>query len=376
LLPQKSLTSHNYSCNSYINWLILKDLFLTKYFSFPGALEIAYAIGALVLAYVLYRVLRFIFYKAVPKEGVWSKFGRELRYPVLLIFLEIAALLSLQAHTLPEGISGALEHALNICIIGTIGWLIAGIIRAFYRNFVEKYGSGEELDVARRTILTQVLFLYRLAIAIIFAVTIAVILLTFPYIKSVGLGILGSAGIAGIALGLAARPILLNFMVGLQIAATKMIKIGDAIFVEGEFARVESIHLTRVIVCTWDLRRIVFPISYFIDKPFQNWDLTHPELLGSVFLYCDYTAPVDAIRKKVEELLVGHPNWNRRIWNVQVTNCTEHTVEIRVVASANDAKASFDLRAYLREKLVEFLQKEYPHALPRVRNQQILEFFE
>jgi small-conductance mechanosensitive channel len=341
--------------------------------SLLDTLAIFYSIGVFVLAYVLYRVLLFTYRKVAPKEGVWIKFHQELRYPVLLIFFEIAAVLSLQVLKLPEGITRVANHAINICIIGSIGWLVGGITRAFYRNFVETNGREVSADLSRRSMLTQVLFLYRLLIFIIFAVTVAAILLTFPYIKNVGLGILGSAGIAGIALGIAARPILLNLMVGFQIAATKMIKIGDAIFVEGEFAHVESIHLTRVIICTWDLRRIVLPISYFIDKPFQNWDLTDPELLGSVLLYCDYSVPVDAVRKKAKELIEGHPNWNRRVWNVQVTNCTEKTVELRIVASANDAKATFDLRTYLREKLIDFLQKEYPHALPCLRNYQISE---
>ena len=258
-------------------------------------------------------------------------------------------------------------------IIGTIGWFAAGITRAFYRIFVEKNGNGMSVDMSRRSILTQVLFLYRVLMFVIFAVTVAAILLTFPYIKSVGLGILGSAGIAGIALGMAARPILLNFMAGFQIAATKMIKIGDTVYVEGEFSHIEAIHLTHVTLCTWDLRRIVLPISYFIDKPFQNWDLTNPELLGSVLLYCDYTVPVDALRKKAGELVAGHPSWNKRVWNVQVTNCTDQVVEIRVVASANDAASTSDLRSYLREKLIDFLQKEYPHALPSVRYYQISE---
>jgi len=342
-------------------------------FSLTTSLSILYAFAIFALAYLVYLFLLFAARKLKRKQGLWAKFSEELRYPVLFLLLEIAAIFSIQILNLPVFLEKKCEHAVNILIIATIGWFVAGITRAFYRSFVEKTAGATSLDIGRRTLLTQVLFLYRLVIFVILAVTAAAILLTFPYIKTVGLGILGSAGIAGIVLGIAAKPILLNIMVGFQIAFTKIIKIGDAIYVENEFARVETIHLTRIVVRTWDQRRIVIPISYFIDKPFQNWDLNSSELLAYVFLYCDYTAPVQAIRKKAEELIMNHPKWNGKVWNVQVTDTTEQTMQVRIAASANDASAMLDLRASLRESLIDFLQKEYPSALPRVRNYQMIE---
>jgi small-conductance mechanosensitive channel len=344
---------------------------LAKCFTFFTSLSFVYVIALFAMAYIIYLALLFASRKLKRRGGIGAKLSEELRYPVLFLLFEIAAALSIQLLPLPDFVTKKAVHVVNILIIATIGWLVIGITRSFYRVFIEKTALGKSLDMSRRTLLTQVLFLYRFGIFAILAVTAATILLTFPYIKTVGLGILGSAGIMGIVLGIAAKPILLNLMVGFQIAFTKMIKIGDAIYVENEFARIESIHLTRVVLCTWDLRRIIIPISYFIDKPFQNWDLNNPELLSYVYLYCDYTVPVDAIRKKAEELIKNNPNWNGKVWNVQVTDVTEQTIQVRVLASANDASTSNDLRASLRENLIEFLQKEYPQTLPRVRNYQI-----
>ena len=249
-----------------------------KYFSNSSSLSTIYAVVLFAVAYVNYLALSFGLRKLTRRRGVWEKLAEGLRYPLMFLLLLIAAALSLQFLNFPDAVRLHAVHGVNIFIIATVGWFAGCITRAIYRSFVEKTTEGVSLDLARRSLVTQVLFLYRLVIFVILAVTAAAILLTFPYIKTLGVGILGSAGIAGIVLGIAAKPILLNLMVGFQIAFTKVIKIGDAIFVENEFARIETIHLTRVVVCTWDLRRIVLPISYFIDKPFQNWDLTSPEL--------------------------------------------------------------------------------------------------
>jgi len=323
--------------------------------------------GLFVLAYILYRIFLTMFRRIFRKDGLWKRLVEAFRFPTLIIFLEIAAIISINILGIKELYEAVWEHTLTIVIIGTIGWLFAKIVRALYRYFYMKYEQAGEADEHHRAMITQVLFLYRLIMFLIFTITLASILMTFPHIKSVGIGILSSAGIAGIALGVAARPILLNLMAGFQIAMTRTIKIGDAVIVEKDFARIEAIHLTHVVARTWDLRRIVLPISYFIDQPFQNWDAKDPELLGSVFINCDYSAPVEAIRQKVEELVTNHPNWNKKVWRMHVTNCSEKTIELRIIMTANDAPSAFELRSFVREKIIEFLQKEHPYALPCVR---------
>lgn len=339
-----------------------------------GAPEISawiISIGLFVLAYVIYRIFLALFRRIFRRDGIWVPIIEAFRFPILVIFLEIAAIISINILKIKENYEAISEHAITIVIIGTIGWLLGSITHALYRYFCSKYESEEEADAYRRGMITQVHFLYRLLIFLVFAVTIASIMMTFPHIKSVGIGILSSAGIVGIALGVAARPILLNLMAGFQIAMTKTIKIGDAVIVENDFARVEAIHLTHVVARTWDLRRIVLPISYFIDHPFQNWDAKDPELLGSVFIHCDYTAPFDLIRNKLEELIHSHPNWNKKVWKMHVTNCTEQTIELRIIMTAKDAGSTFELRAFVREKLIEFLQKEHPYALPHIRYERL-----
>jgi small-conductance mechanosensitive channel len=334
-------------------------------------MALVYIICLLLGAFLLFWTLLFIGRRLASHNKLWSAFVTELRIPLLLILLEIATVFSISLLDLGPRATDIVNHAINILIIGTIGWFIIGIIRACYRNFVEKHASSISTDLSCRSLYTQFLFLYRLSLFIVLAVTLGIILLTFPYIKSVGLGILGSAGIAGLALGIAARPILLNLMVGFQIAFNKIIKIGDAIFIEGEMARIENIRMTHVVACTWDLRRIVVPISYFIDKPFQNWDLSGTELIASVFIYCDYTVPIEKLRKVAEELITNHPSWNKEKWNLHVTNLTEKSMEIRITATTYDSSSAFELKAYIREKLIGFIQKENPTALPCIRNRMI-----
>jgi small-conductance mechanosensitive channel len=341
---------------------------IKKCFEFPGLFGWMEVVFFFVAAYFLYRIVLYILKRLAKREGIWGHLKTAVRYPILLLFLELAAMGGLALFIFSEKNLKVAEHAVNIFIIGTLGWLIASILRAYFLNYTAKIGDREKAGVEERSLFTQILFLYRIGMFAVCIITVAAILLSFPYIKNIGIGILGSAGIAGIALGIAARPILLNLIAGFQIAATKTIKIGDCIFLEGESARIESIHLTHVIARTWDLRRTIFPISYFIDKPFQNWDTKDPEMQGILYLFCDYSVPVDLLRKKVEELLPLTPHWNTKSWGLHVTNCTEKTLEIRIYASAKDANAAFELKTFLMEKLVDFIQREYPQVLPCFRN--------
>jgi len=340
-------------------------------FSYPNYLFLAISVCLFPLAYLLYRICLYSFRKMFSNDGIWRKLVESIRYPVLLILYLIALVIASNILELPDILEGIVEHGIVIFMILAIGWTLGATVRAFYLNFLKKTGDGVSADYGKRSMLTQVLFFYRLLIFVIVILTIASILITFPYIKSVGVGLLGSAGIAGLALGVAARPILLNLMAGFQIALTKTIKIGDAVNIEGECARIEGLHLTHVVARTWDLRRIILPISYFIDKPFQNWDTQDPQLLGSVFIHCDYTVPVDSIRKCVKELVEKHPELKTVMWKVQVSDCREASIELRILTQVKDAQIAYDQRAFLREKVLDFLQKEFPHSLPCVRYKQV-----
>lgn len=335
-----------------------------QYFHNQNFFLILKSVGLFILAYIGYLLLlMFIPYLFRTKENR-ARFKQALKYPLLLIALTVAAVVSFHLFDLKDPYKEIIKYLLTVILIAGFGWMIGSLTRAFLHFFLARIEKNESRDPS---LMTQVLFFYRLIVFLIVVLTFSAILITFPMIRSIGVGILGSAGIAGLALGIAARPILLNLMAGFQIAFTKMIKIGDAVKVEGHFSRIESIHLTHVIAKTWDYRRLVLPISYFIDKPFENWDAMSSELLSSIFFYCDYVVPVGVLREKVREILDSTALWNRKTWGVDVTNVSERAVEIRAVMSADDATKAFELGAFVREKVVEFLQKEYPQALPCIR---------
>lgn len=340
---------------------------MDKCFCSPNFILILIAAGLLILAYVSHLIVLALFPRLFHGEEQKRRVKKDLRYPLLLFFLSIAAGISFSLFEIDDPYRKIIGHAVTVFFIIGLGWLIGSLTHVLYHSFLARINKRETHDSSYRSMVTQSLFFYRFTLFLIVLLTLSAIFLSFPYIRSIGVGILGSAGIMGIALGIAARPILLNLMAGFQIALTKMIKIGDAVKVEGDFSRIESIHLTHVVAKTWDFRRLILPISYFIDKPFQNWDAKSSELLSTIFLYCDYTVPVDAVRDKVQKILEATPLWNRKTWGVHVTNVSERAIEIRAVMSADDASKAFELGAHVREKVVEFLQKEYPQALPCVR---------
>jgi small-conductance mechanosensitive channel len=195
--------------------------------------------------------------------------------------------------------------------------------------------------------------------------------MTFPSVRQYGVSLFASAGVAGLIVGLALRPLLTNLLAGVQLAITQPIRIEGAVVVEGEMGWIEEISATYVVIRIWDLRRLIVPLSYFIEKPFQNWTREGAALLGSVMLYLDYRAPIDAIRAEAKKICEASPNWNRKVLGVQVTDAKEYTIEVRVLVSADDGGKAFDLRCELREKLIAFLEREHADALPRRRQETI-----
>ncbi|MGB2599197.1 MAG: mechanosensitive ion channel domain-containing protein, partial [Candidatus Omnitrophota bacterium] len=195
----------------------------------------------------------------------------------------------------------------------------------------------------------------------------ALVLMTFEKVRQLGTSLLASAGIIGVILGFAAQKTLGNFIAGLQIALAQPIRIDDVVIVEDEWGWIEEITLTYVIVRIWDLRRLVVPISYFIEKPFQNWTRISADILGSVFIYADYTVPVKELRSELTRILEESQHWDKKVNGLQVTNTTAQTVEIRALMSSVDSPTAWNLRCEVREKLLEFLQKRFPECLPRTR---------
>ena len=214
---------------------------------------------------------------------------------------------------------------------------------------------------------TQVSVLLRCADVLVLVITVGAALMTFEPVRQYGVSLFASAGVAGIVAGLAARPVLSNLFAGVQLAMTQPIRIDDAVIVENESGSIEEITSTYVVVRLWDWRRMIVPLTYFIERPFQNWTRETAALIGSAFFYLDYRAPVGAIRDKLNEIVKASKNWNGQVVNLQVTDTKQGTIELRALMSANSAGQAFDLRCEVREKIIEFLQQKHPEALPAQR---------
>ncbi len=293
----------------------------------------------------------------------------QTRNPTRLGLLLIAMAIALQTAPLGADTRAFVSRLLGLGVICLVGWMALTALRIAASLYLLRFHVDAADNLLARKHVTQVRVLLRVAEVVIVLVTLGFALMTFSAVRQFGITLFASAGVAGIVAGLAARPVMSNFLAGVQIAIAQPIRIDDAVIVENEFGNVEEITFSYVVLRLWDLRRMVVPISYFIEKPFQNWTRTGGELIGSVMLYVDHTTPVDAVRKKLTEIATHSKLWNGKVVNLQVTDCRETTIELRALVSADNAGAVADLRAEVREKLIEFLQREHPHALPRRRNE-------
>lgn len=245
--------------------------------------------------------------------------------------------------------------------------MLVAIVKIFEDFLYHVYDLNKTDNLRERKIRTPIQFIRKLIISLIIILAVGAVFLSFSSLRRIGTGLLTGVGISSIIVGLAAQRSLGNLLAGLQIAFTQPIRLDDVLVVEGEYGRVEEITITYVVLSIWDQRRLILPINYFIEKPFQNWTRTTSEILGTVFLYLDYTAPFDEIRKEFNRLLHASDLWDKRTGGMQITNATENIVEIRLLVSAANSSKAFDLRCYIRENLVKFVQKNYPEALPVTR---------
>jgi small-conductance mechanosensitive channel len=268
---------------------------------------------------------------------------------------------------LPASVYNLVSKIISITLTFLFAWALIRFINVMQEFVIHRYDIQKADNLRERKIRTQLQFIRRLMVGVIVFVAIAMVLLSFNTMRRIGTGLLTGVGIGGIIVGFAAQRSLGNLLAGFQIAFTQPIRIDDAVIVENEFGMVEEITLTYVVVRLWDERRMVLPINYFIEKPFQNWTRTSSALLGTVLLYTDYTVPVDAVRAELTRLLTGNKLWDGRVNAVQVTNVSERTVELRALVSGRNSGEVFDLRCYVREKLVDFIKKNYADAFPKER---------
>jgi small-conductance mechanosensitive channel len=260
-----------------------------------------------------------------------------------------------------------LKKIVILFIIASCSYLLIKVIEFLRDFFLIHFEDSHTSDLRIRKIRTQLRILGRIANFIIIVTAVALGLMTFDSIRHLGSTILASAGVIGVILGFAAQKSIATIIAGIQIAISQPIRIDDVVIVEGEWGRIEEITLTYVVVNIWDKRRLILPINYFIEKPFQNWTRSSTDLIGVVLLYLDYSVPLDKIRAYFPEILKESSLWDGNISNVQVTDANDKTMVVRLTASSYDASKAFDLRCEIREKMIVFLQQNYPHALPRFR---------
>jgi small-conductance mechanosensitive channel len=249
-----------------------------------------------------------------------------------------------------------------------LGWLMTTLVQVVSTLITTRYSITVADNLHARRIHTQTQVLQRIIVVCIVVVTIAVMLMTFPSARQIGTSVFASAGIAGVIVGMAARSTFASLIAGLQVAITQPIRIDDAVVVENEWGWIEEIESTYVVIRLWDLRRLIVPLSYFIEKPFQNWTRTTAEIIGIVFIYVDYTLPVQPVRDELQRALKSSGLWNGKTCVLQVTDFSETTMQLRCLMSANSSSIAFDLRCLVRERLIEFLQTNYPQCLPTRRD--------
>lgn len=255
----------------------------------------------------------------------------------------------------------------SILLIVSLSWAAIAFIRIVKHIFLEKYDISQEDNLRSRKFQTQFNILERILVFLIVLISIGLILMLFDEVKRIGISLFASAGVAGVIIGLAAQRVIGAVLAGIQIAITQPIRLDDVVIIEGEWGRVEEITLTYVVINIWDKRRLVVPSTYFFEKPFQNWTRTTSEILGTVFIYTDYHVSFEALRNELTRLLKSTPLWDGKVNVLQVTDAKERSIEIRALMSAKDSGTAWDLRVFIREKLIEFLQKNYPESLPKTR---------
>jgi small-conductance mechanosensitive channel len=331
-----------------------------------GAVVLAILVG-LVISWILCRIIRRLDLHIEPEKTNILLDTRNWGAPLNTIVPALCVALVLPALRLPPAAAGFLRHVLGLWTIGAVAFLAIRVTSVARQIILSHFDVTQKDNLKARAATTQLRVIERIigfAIAILAA---ASMLVTFDKVRQIGVSLLASAGIVGIVLGFAAQRSIATVIAGIQLALTQPIRLDDVVIVEGEWGRIEEITLTYVVVRIWDPRRLILPITYFIERPFQNWTRTSAEILGTVFIYTDYTVPLAALREELKRLLEASAQWDRRVCVVQVTNATEKSMEVRALMSAEDASKAWELRCHIREQLITFLQKNYPAALPRVR---------
>jgi small-conductance mechanosensitive channel len=291
----------------------------------------------------------------------------------LLRFAAVLFVATVIVPALPFGTNTSLTlHRILIAsFVVLLGWIAIVASNLAADRYMSRFRIDTDDNLLARKAVTQMRVLKRTASVVIGFLTLGFALMTFDAVREYGVSIFASAGVAGIALGLAAKPLLGNLIAGVQIAITQPIRIDDVVIIQGEFGWIEEFTSTYVVIRLWDWRRMIVPLGYFLENPFQNWTRASATLIGSVYFHLDHCTPIPALRAKLDEIVKASKLWDGKVVNLQVSDTSEYTIEVRALATARNASQTWDLRCEIREKMLTFLQAEYPESLPRRRNEAV-----
>ncbi|WP_343587576.1 mechanosensitive ion channel domain-containing protein [Herbaspirillum sp.] len=332
-----------------------------------GLVVLGVAVAAAIVAVIVHRV-GILLIRRIARGHPFTTSATEVAYNASRMCL-VLFLLRLVLTGAPDNTPGltSASYLTSVALILALTWFLIRCVKSVSVAVI-KLNPYDVVDNLRaRRILTQTRVLSRSAYFLISLLGLSFVLLTLPGARQFGASLLASAGVAGIVAGIAAKPVLGNFFAGLQIAFSQPIRIDDVLIVKGEWGRVEEITGTFVVVRIWDERRMIVPLQWFIENPFENWTHTSSTILGTVFLWLDFTVPTAAIRAEFERVCQTLPLWDKRVCVMHVTDTSERNMQVRLLVSARDSGSAFDLRCQIREHMIGFIASNYPDALPRLR---------
>lgn len=349
----------------------MKEQLIEYFENWPSWLQnLSIALGAILLGLIIKGIFKLIARNYSRKSEGYSllrsisfHLGRPATYFFPLLLLKA----SIPFMYIGPRFEVILTRITTVLLIIAISAMLIAFINVLQEIVINRFTLHKEDNLRERKIRTQLQFLRKLTIALIITLAIIAILLTFESMRRLGAGLLTGVGVGGIIIGFAAQKSLGSLLAGMQIAFTQPIRIDDVLIVEGEWGRVEEITLTYVVINIWDKRRLILPINYFIEKPFQNWTRTTAEILGTVMFYLDYTAPIDVLKEEYYRLLATNPLWDKKAKAFEVTNITEKGIEIRALFGAANSGDAWQVRCFIREHMIKFIQANYPDCLPRYR---------
>lgn len=328
------------------------------------------------LAIAVFRLGERVLRRATREAPVAASVAASIRAPAEWSLPALFVNLVLQGA--PDDAVGlsSVQRLMALLLIACLTWLVSSAIRGTAQGVIKSNPTSAADNLQARRVQTQTRVLSRILQGLVLLIGMAMMLMTFPAARQIGASLLASAGVVGIVAGFAARPVLGNLIAGLQIGLSQPIRLDDVVVVENEWGVIEKITGTYVVVRIWDQRRLIVPLHWWIEKPFQNWTRNSAELIGTVFLWVDYRMPLAPLRAELQRICEASVHWDRRMAMIQVTEASPHAMQLRCLVTSASASPCWDLRCEVREGLLDFMQREYPDHLPRQRAEVALDAHE